>query len=697
MKYPKLWLVLFASAGLLAQNEVDPAMTDLSLEDLLNLEVVSATRGAVPLRESPIPLSLITANDIEMSGARDIPELLQRLVGVDVMKVGTSQTEVSIRGKNINFNRRLLVLIDGRSEYIDLIGVTLWHLIPISVSDIERIEVVRGPASSVYGANAFAGVVNIITKQPETSGGQVHISSGNENQPSGHVRAHLKHNQFSWLLQAGFDEAENTNTAVYFPGFNRIPTTVNFEDDASSKSVSKVVLSGIYDWSDDRSLRTEYGTAFGDMELIPQPGLPRADWDVSNQFFQSEYVHDAHHLGLWRFQLHFRDFSYKTQLVPTTVDVLSAEEQGNSFFPSLDDEHLFDGHSKMQSLSLVWQNSTPSGKTTAVAGIEYRHIDNKGGLVPQRSKNVASAFANLTYRTRSWLHLTGGIRFDHDSITSNDIGYALSANMLPECEHDLRVTARRAFRTPSLFELYTDIELNVPRQNHRVRFRGNNQLNAEEIETADITYTMHVGNRFQLEFEIYFERYKDLIGNPESGRLTEIEFDPNTNQFLTTTSFENLSDAESRGLQLDLRYQPKPNQSIFLNAHWADPDELNDVPGETFFTPQITLNAGWRVTYGDLSTQLTFRYVDKTDPHEFPRGDLSANGPNFTRDHQQRYSVFASYFRCRVPAVKGLDLFLFVDNIFDDHYVAYYEFDSVLNAAGEAFGREINGGIIWKF
>src|SRR6218665_2934427 len=130
--------------------------------------VVTASRRAQSSLEAPNATTVITAEDIRLSGARSLPELLRRGPGAEGMMMGPGSANVSLRGFNQRLSNKVLVLVDGRSEYQDFLGMTLWSSIPVSLDEIERIEVIRGPGSALYGANAMLGVVNIITQAPGT-------------------------------------------------------------------------------------------------------------------------------------------------------------------------------------------------------------------------------------------------------------------------------------------------------------------------------------------------------------------------------------------------------------------------------------------------------------------------------------------------------------------------------------------------
>ena len=154
------------------QAQLKPgAVEDLDLgsqrtEDIYAERVVSASRLAQSPLDAPNSTTVVTAQDIRLSGITNIGELLRRAAGIEVMTLTPADTEISIRGLNQRLSNKVLVLIDGRSVFLDFLGATLWTILPIGVEDIERIEVIRGPASALYGADAFSGVINILLKKP---------------------------------------------------------------------------------------------------------------------------------------------------------------------------------------------------------------------------------------------------------------------------------------------------------------------------------------------------------------------------------------------------------------------------------------------------------------------------------------------------------------------------------------------------
>ncbi len=697
-----------AIASPIVSADSDDGLGALSLDDLLNLEVVSATRSESKLSESPVPISVITADDIASSGLDNIPDVLARLAEIDVLRIGASQTEVSIRGKGINFNRRLLTMIDGRTEYNDLFGVTLWNAFPISMDDIERIEVVRGPASALFGANAYSGVINIITKKATKTEGLVRYHRGSDNRHYANVAGNYYSDKFNAKLSIGGQNLDNSSD-VTFEGFNRFSSSTNFEaTDDSLEWMTRTNLQIQATPSEKFDIKLGYGMTDGTYELFQQPGLPRTQWDIETDYIHTIanlYLEDGPSLQLNVYQ---NNFKYATPLVPTTAELEELDlTDGRRYFPALDQATLYSGEVETFDATFQAVGKALDDKLSWVAGAEIRDIESKGGLlIENRSKDITSYFANFTYKfdDDKW-QLGAGYRVDDDSVTGTDDGYTLSLTRFLNASDSLRFTARSAFRAPSLFELYSQIDLRVPGQNQNVSFVGaelledGSQIGVETITSYDITYTANVTDTMQMTAEIFYEEYEDIIGNPDSGLLENVVIDGANNQFFTTTSFQNQElKASANGLQLGIVWINSDTLNSYANYRYESPKDLNSVAGETFFTPQHKANMGAKWTLAeDWKLDVNYHYVGKTDSGEFADGDVSPDGPNFTRDNQEAYATLNLSLHYRPSFVDGLDIYLNIYNAFDDEHVEYYEYDQVLKGVGEEFGRSIWGGFSWAF
>jgi iron complex outermembrane recepter protein len=154
-------------------------LTDRSLEDLMNIEVTSVSKKEQKLSHVASAIFVITSEDIRRSGATKIPDLLRMVPGLNVAQINGTAWEISSRGFNSQFANKLLVLIDGRTVYSPLFSGVYWDVQDVPLEDIDRIEVIRGPGATVWGANAVNGVINIITKSAkDNEGGFLTAGSG---------------------------------------------------------------------------------------------------------------------------------------------------------------------------------------------------------------------------------------------------------------------------------------------------------------------------------------------------------------------------------------------------------------------------------------------------------------------------------------------------------------------------------------
>src|SRR5690349_6298700 len=159
------------------EERIDPY--SLSPEQLFNAEVISASRTSESVWEAPAAISVLTANDIERAGVTNIADALRLVPGVDVAQINSSGWAVSVRGFNSPLANKLPVLIDGRESYDPLFSGVYWDVQYSPLEDIERIEVVRGPGASLWGANVDNGVINNITRSAaDTQGALVSATVG---------------------------------------------------------------------------------------------------------------------------------------------------------------------------------------------------------------------------------------------------------------------------------------------------------------------------------------------------------------------------------------------------------------------------------------------------------------------------------------------------------------------------------------
>ena len=177
---PLAAILLVASTSLAGDQADLPDFANLSLDQLVNVKITSFTNKEQQLAKVAGAVYVITQEQIARSGLTSVPELLRLAPGVDVARVNGNQWSVSIRGPVGAYANKLLVLIDGRSIYSPIFSGVYWDIGMPLIEDIERIEVIRGPGATIWGANAVLGVINIITKSArDTRGTMITASAGN--------------------------------------------------------------------------------------------------------------------------------------------------------------------------------------------------------------------------------------------------------------------------------------------------------------------------------------------------------------------------------------------------------------------------------------------------------------------------------------------------------------------------------------
>jgi iron complex outermembrane receptor protein len=199
---------------------------ELSLEDLMNVEIVSASKKAENLFDAPLSASVLTREEIKKSGATSIMEAFRMIPGLIVREQTNGNFDVHLRGlDNVppnsvmvnSANTTTLVMIDNRPVYSYLQGGTLWEALPVDLNDVERIEVVRGPAAAMYGPNAVSGVIHIITRKPEKAGvyALANTQYGSNRTAITNASVGYQKNKFSALISGNYQKRERDEISYY--------------------------------------------------------------------------------------------------------------------------------------------------------------------------------------------------------------------------------------------------------------------------------------------------------------------------------------------------------------------------------------------------------------------------------------------------------------------------------------------------
>jgi iron complex outermembrane receptor protein len=203
------------------QNTPAIDLTALTLEDLMNIEVTLASRKGEKLFKTAAAISVLTRDDLRRSGATSIAEALRLVPGMQVGRIDANKWAIGARGFNFRFSNKLLVLVDGRSVYTPLFSGVFWEIQDLVLEDIERIEVIRGPGATLWGANAVNGIINIVTANAAaTQGGLLKASSGSEERGlaslryGGSLAAETTYRVYAkFIARDDFADASGTSTA----------------------------------------------------------------------------------------------------------------------------------------------------------------------------------------------------------------------------------------------------------------------------------------------------------------------------------------------------------------------------------------------------------------------------------------------------------------------------------------------------
>ncbi len=517
--------------------------------------VVTASRRQQSTLEAPYSTTVITAEEIELSGATSLPELLRRVPGAEVTYLGVSSANLSFRGFNQRAANKVLVLIDGRPLYEDFMGITLWPTNPVGIEEIERIEVIRGPGSALYGANAMLGVVNIITRAPgSTPSALFRGTAGSGNTYAGSFVA-SGGQALRYRASVGYEQANKWSRD--FASDRADIASLSFDPHLGLRK-ARGNLSALYQPSRKVTAGVSGGVARVYSEFYP-PGILR------NFFLEgvSAYAQSHFHAGPLRvkgFWNHL-DLVNAPQYSPVGQRVLANHLSSNVF-----DLEALVGHE----LELVGKHRLDFGLTARVKQIDWELVSGR------RSELHLGALVQEEWRIAQPVRLVASYRVDrHPLLDGGKPGFAhsprVSALFSPHEGHALRATFATAFREPTFLESYIELRTPVPGVNgSSVLTTGDTALKPERLTAFELGYRGE-SQKLALDWELtgYLNHVNDLIVISAIQPLPASEaFDAKTQTFLLGRSrFQNESaEYVARGVELGGRYTPVHRLDLSLSG-----------------------------------------------------------------------------------------------------------------------------------
>ena len=504
-------------------------LTDLSLAELSNIEVTSVSKMAEKESEAAAAIYVITQEDIKNSGSTSIPDLLRMAPGITVAQAGAHDWTVTSRGSNDQFSNKLLVLMDGRTIYSPLFSGVIWEVQDTMLEDIDRIEVIRGPGATLWGANAVNGVINIITKNSkDTQGGLAVATAGNKINGIGSIREGIKTGDDSYVRtyakQTNYDSQDSLTGGSAGDSWNK--SQAGFRSDSKISDIDKLTVQGdIYNMFENVNYLVPDFAGSADPitgNLVsPAQGLKSSGGNIMARWEQKQSDQSQTSMQVY-FDNTYRSTSFFNDEA-NTID--------------LDIQHVWTGWNKQE---IVW-------------GVGYRFINDKNdpasdtySLTPAtRNDSLYSAFVQDKFTLiPNSVFLTLGSKFEHNDYTGVEVQPSARLSWLPAENQTLWASVSRAVHTPYR---YTDDATQtlavVPSGTYSVAAIGNRDLKSEELIAYELGYRIKPIKSLSFDLSTFYNEYSNLF-HTSYGTFTT---------FLPI-AIENGGGATSKGAELSIKW-----------------------------------------------------------------------------------------------------------------------------------------------
>jgi iron complex outermembrane recepter protein len=537
-----------------------PATADLSqlpLEDLMNIEVTSVSKKAERVSDSAAAVYVVTQEDIRRSGATSIADALRMVPGMHVASVNSHMWAISSRGFNDRFANKLLVLIDGRSVYTPLFSGTWWDVQDTALEDIDRIEVIRGPGATMWGANAVNGVINIITKRAADAQGLMLTSDAGSGSritgalryggvmgTNGHFRVYTKYLDRRDFLDASGDNADDS--------WNQSRTGFRVDRDISDTD-SLTVHGDVYNGSGFQRIR-------GNSYVAPfeAPVIDNYQYAGSNV------------LARWtRTRSESSETALQVYYDRTDRQDIQHTEARNTW--DLDFQRRFSPSTRRDvtwglGYRLTWDDTANTAYATFDPSSKADHLLN------------AFVQEDLTLVEKK-LRLTLGSKIEHNDYTGYEVQPNARLLWSPDEHHTLWTAVSRAVRTPTRGEEYSTLVLKIltpgsvtlppgtPDWPIEVDFTNNPNLDSEKLTAYEMGYRFQPRNDLSFDLSAYYNFYRDIRtvepGNPYAV-MTPVP------HLVVPYKWGNLATARTHGVELAANWELSRSWKLALGYSWLN-------------------------------------------------------------------------------------------------------------------------------
>jgi iron complex outermembrane receptor protein len=533
---PVLVFTLFLFSKTYAQDDKEQQDTynNMSLKDLLNVKIVSASKSSELLFDAPLSASVVTKEDIRKAGCTSIMEALRLVPGMIVREQSNGNYDIHLRGMDnvppyaafdVTSNTTTLVMIDNRIIYSYLRGGTFWETLPIDINDVEKIEVVRGPAAALYGPNAVNGVINIITRQTARKGlyAVTNIQRGSSNTSIANTSLGYQLNKWKIIASGNYQHRDryqtsyfeyNRNTWLENPDYlinYKNDTIRNVAEHYSDPALSMKKYAGnvFVDFAASEKVAFRLSTGI-QYSMVQKVSTENEITPLSTAGSGSRYADIRANIKSLTAQVSYNAGTQFTDIAP-----------GNKYDFSIADANLEYNYVK-GNFSL---KPALAYKSAIYDDTGYSDTVSKTGIFNERGK-IVTYVASLRSEYKLFdgkLRLIGGIagnRFNYPDTTY--LSYQSAATYKPNKRNLFRIVYSQAPRSSNIFDTYVNQTVaffpSGYKQFTKIALEGNKNLKLLTARMFEVGYRYNIASSLSIDiemFNIYGKNYNTLISeNP---------------------------------------------------------------------------------------------------------------------------------------------------------------------------------------
>jgi iron complex outermembrane receptor protein len=647
-------------------------LTQVSIETLMNMEVTSVSKKEQRMSQVAAAIFVITQEDIRRSGATNIPDLLRMAPGVDVAQINGSTWAISARGFNAQYSNKLLVMIDGRIVYTPNFAGVYWDTLDLPLEDIERIEVIRGPGGSIWGANAVNGVISIFTKKAgDTRGGLIEAGAGTTEQGFATV-------------QYGGKLSKSTDYRVYTKYFNREHIlNLGGQSGADGWHMLRAGFRSDSRFSSKDTLTTEgnlYAGREGELGFF-LPSVTSAGFvaipeqiNLGGGFLQSTWNHAYSDRSDSSLQASFTRYRRDDPLEPETRDTLDVDYQYHTAWGNRQDF--------VWGLGYHYTTDTINGSFT----VSFNP--------PSRSLQVFNAFVQDEIALiPSHLYVTAGTKLEHNDYTGFEIIPSVRLTWTPSERHAFWSAVSRALRAPSRND--TNLVVNIGELPDPggppvlLRFLGNPKFKDERVLAYEMGYRTVIAERFSIDLAAYFNHYDGVQTTEPSAAFFESA--PPPAHEVETLTYQNLMHGETHGVEITGNFRVTDRWTVSPGYALEQLHMHTDATSADLVTP-LFIERGAPRHSAQLRSHMSLRRNLIWDASAYFVDRLSNQGPS-TQEVIPAYTRLDTGLTWRLQ--ERFSLSLVGQNLLKDHHV---EFQDVFGSMQSGqIKRSAYAKLVWQF